>query len=299
MNENPANSSTTLSLSVIRAVVWNQLLWTAGYSLTTGGFLLYFAYDFGATPFQIALILVIPETVSSIGLFSRRFINLFQSRKKTWMILSILARIVSLGIPCSALIFQQGDKEGLYQIFLPALIFSSMLNSVAYMAYLSWLSDLAPETKWGEFFAKRNIAKLSILLILPALAGFGRDWLRNQYPPAESLWIYITVFFIGTILQFSSLFPMISLNDVLRGDIRRSGQNRKYKGHLLQTFRNRSLRYLILHNWWLAFFNGLTQSVFFTFLFTHLKIGLAMFYFLTGHYAAIQNSCQFHDRRVV
>jgi Major Facilitator Superfamily len=274
----------SLSTRTVRAVIWNQLLWTAGYSLTTGGFLLYFAKDLNATHLQIALILVIPETFGFFGLYSRRFINLFQSRKKTWLYLSLFSRLISLGIPIAAIPFISEQFDSLYSLFIPAMIFSSILNSLAYMAYLSWLSDLAPEEKWGTFFAKRNIAKLSILLVLPVIAGFGRDWLRNQEMPTETLWIYVAVFCIGTLLQLGSIIPMLSLKDVMRKqeNILKGNSNQKYKGHFLQALNNRSLRYLVIHNWWLAFFNGLTQSVFFLFLFTKLHVGLGIYYLLVS-----------------
>ncbi len=287
MSDHTELKGKSLSSRTVRAVIWNQLLWTAGYSLTTGGFLLYFAKDLNATHLQIALILVIPETFGFFGLYSRRLINLFQSRKKTWLYLSLFSRMISLGIPIAAIPFINNQFDSLYSLFIPALIFSSILNSLAYMAYLSWLSDLAPEEKWGTFFAKRNIAKLSILLVLPVIAGFGRDWLRNQELPTETLWIYVAVFCIGTLLQLGSIIPMLSLKDVMRGNIFRDeahtgNSKQKYKGHFLQAFKNRSLRYLLIHNWWLAFFNGLTQSVFFLFLFTKLHVGLGIYYLLVS-----------------
>jgi hypothetical protein len=42
-------------------VVWNQTLWTAGYSLTSGGFLTYFGKEPGATGLMIGVLLVVPE----------------------------------------------------------------------------------------------------------------------------------------------------------------------------------------------------------------------------------------------
>ena len=102
MNKFSNQEGPSLSPAVVRAVIWNQLLRTAGYALTTGGFLVYFAKDLGASTIQISLILVIPETFGSLGLFSRRVINLLQSRKNTWLILSLISRVFSLGIPLAA-----------------------------------------------------------------------------------------------------------------------------------------------------------------------------------------------------
>ena len=119
MGEAFQENQESISPEVLKAVIWNKLLWTAGYSLTTGGFLLYFAKELQATAFQIALILVIPETVGSIAVLSRRLINFFQSRKKTWLVLSIFSRIVSIGIPLSALPLFHSEPDYLYTFFLP------------------------------------------------------------------------------------------------------------------------------------------------------------------------------------
>ncbi len=279
MNNPVEHGNNLLFVQTVQAVIWNQLLFTAGYSLTTGGFLTYFAKDLNASKIQIAIILIIPETLGTFGLLSRHVINYFQSRKKTWLYLSILSRIMSFGIPLAAIVHMNGFDHSLYYLFIPAMIITAILNSFAYMAYLSWLSDLAPEQKWGEFFAKRNIAKLFVLLIVPVAAGYTRDWLRKDVSAETAIWIYIGIFCFGLLLLFASLIPMLVLKDVIQ-DIPSRPVKRNYKYHLQQVIQNRSLKFLLLHNWWLAFFNGLTQSVFFLYLFSILKIKLGMFYVL-------------------
>ena len=63
---NRTNPSPSLP-TVQRAVVQNQMLWTAGYSLTSGSFLTYFAKELGASWTLISLILVIPEDNRRVG----------------------------------------------------------------------------------------------------------------------------------------------------------------------------------------------------------------------------------------
>ncbi|MCH7688750.1 MAG: hypothetical protein IH899_19055 [Planctomycetes bacterium] len=63
-------------------VIWSQALWTAGYSLTTGGFLTFFGYELGAKTFMIAVLLAIPETVSIFGLLARWVIQRVGNRKR-------------------------------------------------------------------------------------------------------------------------------------------------------------------------------------------------------------------------
>ena len=55
------------------AVVANQLLWTAGYSLMAGGAISYFFKDLGASQFQVTLILACPELVGLASLSTSRW----------------------------------------------------------------------------------------------------------------------------------------------------------------------------------------------------------------------------------
>jgi hypothetical protein len=88
----PPESIAGVTLSrVTRAVVVNQALWTAGYSLTTGGFLTYFGYELGAKGILIALLLVIPETVGIAGLLTRWIIHCVGNRKTVWLVSSLFA----------------------------------------------------------------------------------------------------------------------------------------------------------------------------------------------------------------
>ncbi len=256
------------------------MLWTAGYSLTTGGFLLYFAKELGADSRMIALLLVIPETVGVIGLTSRFWLKRFGSRKQIWLVCSIIARVVSLGIPLLAFACFRPSSFSSLWLLAGLMGVMQIFQVVAYLAYLSWLSDLVDQKQWGKFFATRNIAKVVVLLIVPVAGGFLRDWWRKGASPEVALWAYVVAFVIGTLLMTLSLLPMLKLSDIPIRFIPINPQIKNMKR--LHWFKNVSLRWLLVHNWWLAFFNGFTQSVFFLFLFTELKISLGWYYVLMG-----------------
>lgn len=267
---------------VTRAVVWNQGLWTAGYSLTTSGFLLYFARELGARGFLIALLLAVPETVGIAGLLSRWMIQLLGNRKRVWILFSLLARIVSLGIPLLAFPeFRPSDFDPIW-IMVGCLAVYQALQSIAYLAYLSWMADLIPEHQWGRFFAKRNIAKLCVLLIVPVSAAFLRDVWKNSViagdMPAEIAQLaYVVAFAVGVALLLLSMIPLLRLPDVA---VRSTTVERPDWKLIGDAWKNRSFRFLLIHNWWLAFANGLTQTAFIFYLFGPLGISLATFYLL-------------------
>jgi Na+/melibiose symporter-like transporter len=265
---------------VTRAVVWNQALWTAGYSLTTGGFLTYFGYELGATAFLVSVLLIVPETAGIVGLVARWLIQHTGNRKRVWLTCSMAARFISLGIPLLA--FPQLRPSGLDPLIamIVCLAVSQAFQAIAYVAYISWLADLVPEARWGRFFAARNISKLSVLLVVPVAAGFLRDWWRttvrqNDMADETALLAYVVVFSIGIVLLLASMLPLLRLPNVSTRAETIALPEWKI---ITASFANRSLRFLFLHNWWLAIANGLTQAAFFLYSVRVLGISLATYY---------------------
>lgn len=272
---NPSNSQHLRRIN--RAIVWNQALWTAGHSLTTGGFLVYFGSELGAGAFLIAVLLIVPETAGIAGLAARWVIQRVGNRKRIWIVCSLLARVASLGIPLVAFPSLRPDAPNAIVLMIACLAVSQALQSIAYLSYLSWLADLVAEDHWGRFFAVRNIAKISVLLVVPVAGGYLRDWWRQDVPPDAALLAYVGAFVAGASLLLASLVPLLPLpNVVVRSETIRLPEWRVMR----QAFANRSLRFLLLHNWWLAFANGLTQAAFFRYMYGPLGIGLGTYYLL-------------------
>jgi len=264
---------------VTRRVVWNQALWTAGYSLTSGGFLAYFGRELGATGLLMSLLLIVPETAATFGLISRWVVQKVGNRKRVFVVFSVLARLISLGIPLLA--FPEFRPKGIDPLIVMVALLAVVhaVQSIAYLAYLSWLSDLVSERRWGRFFSIRNIAKLAVLLIVPVVGGYLRDWWRHGVSAEVALWAYVAAFSLGGVLQLISLWPMLALPDL---PVRSPTVTLPERRLLGEAFRDRSMRFLLIHNWWLAVANGLTQAAFFLYLFGPLRIGLGSLYVLFG-----------------
>jgi hypothetical protein len=269
---------------VTRAVVRNQALWTAGYSLTTGGFLTYFGRELGASSFLIAVLLVTPETVGVLGLGSRWVIQRFQNRKRIWIVFSLAARLVSLGIPLLA--FPQLRPPGIDPVWclIGCLAISQVLGIVAYLAYLSWLSDLVDDDRWGRFFARRSISRLCVLLVVPVAGGYLRDFWRslvstNDMSEQVALLAYVATFTLGVVLMLSSMLPLLRLPNL---PVQSETLVLPEWKLIADAFRNRSMRFLLIHNWWLAAANGMTQAAFFKYRYDVLHIPLGTYYVLAG-----------------
>ncbi len=281
---------------VTRAVVWNQLLWTAGYALTTGGFLTYFANELGDAErfprtemaFLIALLLVIPEIAGVIGLCTGSLIRRVENRKVVFVACSLLSRVISVGIPLLAIPqFRPTIVSPLWCLAI-LLAVTQAIQTMAYLSYLSWLSDLMPRQQWGKLFASQNIAKLSILLVVPLLAGYWRDTWRygvrvGEIPEDQALFAYLMIFLIGIGLQTLSILPLLRLPNVIRlpnANGLRLESRRDVWHEIRSAFRNRDFRWLLGYSWCLSFANGLTQAVFFQFIFYRLSLSLFWFYAL-------------------
>lgn len=272
------------------AAAANQALWTAGDALTSGAFLLFFARELGAAGSVIAFLLVVPETAAVAGLAARRAIRRLGGRKRTWLLGTLAARAIALGIPLLAFPeLRPAGAAGLWLI-VGLLAASQAGQGIAYVAYVSWLADLVPERRWGRFFAVRNIARLAVLLVVPVTGGLLRDRWTETLAPQAALYAYVIVFAFGTALQVISLVPMLRFRDVPPGfgsrgpremPVPPAGDERfAVPESIAAAWRDRSLRCLLIHNWWLAAANGLTQAAFFGFLTGPLHLGLAMYHVL-------------------
>ncbi len=273
-----------LSLSV----VINQLLFTAGYSLTSGGFLTYFAADSGAAQklSSMAWVLALPELVSVLAIGTPWLLPWCGDKKRVFLFCSLAARGAYLLIPLS--VFQPWLAP--FSVLLFGMIAGSLLQAIAFTAYLSWLSDLAPERSWGRFFAKRNIAHLSVLIFVPFLAALLRDALKaNDVSDTLRMTVYAATFVAGNLLQLVSLWPLCRWpahpptplptgSGTGPGTASQSESPRMPHWPVPRSMYAR----VLLFSFWLAFFQGMTQTAFFMHSYRQLGLSLSLFYLLQG-----------------
>ena len=202
---------------VTRAVVVSQMLFSAGHSLTSGGFLYYFVSEFDRFRDSVTLLAIIqiaPETFESFSFLTREILCWIPSRKWLWAGCLVIGRVCSLLIPLS-LLWTSNTGSPIIAILVGIAIWH-LFQGVSYCSYISWLSDLVPGINWGRFFAKRKIASLAITMTVPVLAGVVRD--RYLKDPALSHdWqrlSYAGLFGFGTMLVLLSLLPMLQIPDV-------------------------------------------------------------------------------------
>ncbi|QDU82751.1 Major Facilitator Superfamily protein [Polystyrenella longa] len=261
-------------------VAKNQALWSLGHVITSGAFLHYFIYDLDVSFAAISIVIALPELVGLFALFTRVLLQ-FQFRlKKIWTRCLFASRLVALGIPfCLLLDDNNHDNSHLVMLLLVFLGVSEILQAFSYTAYVSWLSVLSPRSKWGELFAFRNIAKLIVLMIWATAIGLIRDRLNTHYTRDDLDVFYVLAFVSGILLQLVSWWPLRKLPDTeVNPEIKRVDWGQLFHS----IWRYPSLRWLLMHSWTLAFFNGLTQSVFFFYSRNVLDLSLTYSFVLLG-----------------
>ena len=278
------HSSTVNTDTVTRLVVWSHVLFTAGNSLTTGGFLYYFVYEFQQSAFYLAAIHVVPEASEAFGFVTRSILAHVRSRKWLWISALLLARGFALIIPMTLLVFPEQFGPAALSVILISVILWNLAQGIAYCSYISWLSELVPETNWGQFFAKRRIAGLAISIVVPTTAGLIRS---NQLADLEKqweTWSYVVIFVIGGLLVVASIIPMLCLPDRL------VETSKIWSGilNLSNVSVSSQFKWLLASRWWLAFFQGMTQAVFFKYRIVVLDISLQQFYVFSAIMLSLQ-----------
>ncbi len=255
---------------VIPRVVANQMLFQAGNSLTTGSFFNYFVSGFHPSAFWLAVLMILPETCQSMSALVARFCSWMGYKKQVWVIGLTIGRLASMMIPL-ALLFPttQGQQTTALIYILCCTVIWYLAQGISYVSYYSWLSDLAPRSRWGKLFSRRQIASLLVGVFMP----LGTLALRNQFlktlPDEAERWSYAVIFTLGGLLVLASTGPLLSLPEIPS-----TAAQRKPIQWIAALTGNRSFGYLLASRWTAAFFQGLTQAVLFKYAYDVLKIPL-------------------------
>jgi hypothetical protein len=277
--------------SHLRLVVHSTLWWTVGNSLTTGGFLTYFAAQMGIREQWMGLFLALPELAGGLACLTRSVDRGFANRKVTWVACSLLARIIAFAIPVS--IFFSGAEGGTSRVVV--MLFAvlgvvSVLQAMANVAWLSWMSEVFDRSEWGRLMAIRNIVVLLVLLTVPVGAGFLRDSLRSHPPwgleTSDALrYFSLFAFSLGNLVVLLSMIPMMGI-PVL------PPTNEEMARASWKVFREvmgmPGFRGVLWFQWWHAFWSGLTQAAFFDYRYHHLQVGLGTYYLLEAAMRLVQ-----------
>lgn len=254
----------------------------AGHALTStsGGFLTYFFYEFAPSAFAVALLMTLPDVAGLAGMLTRKLSEVCGGRKRVWLGASLLARVASALVPLS-LFWHHGPLETYPQLFILVCVgIWHVFQAVSFLAYLSWIAALLPDSRWGHFNASRTVAGVVVTLILPTAVACWREYAIQGASPEWRLGTYSLVFIAGTLLSLLSILPLLWLPDpdanTTTAPVASHARSIPRVG-LLDVLRDAQFRCLLAQWWWLSLFQGLTQAVLWKFRISVLQISLPIY----------------------
>jgi len=142
----------------------------ANFTLLNGVFLVGIALLFGATSFQIGLLVAIPLFANVFQIFSSYLIGRTGNRKTITIHTLAVARLVWIAvILIAADIFKTDDR--VLWLALVVLV-SSIFTSIGNLSLFSWIAQIVPENLLAKFFSKRNMFASAAGIIIYLIGAF-------------------------------------------------------------------------------------------------------------------------------
>ncbi len=253
-----------LPRDLVRNVVLNQMLWTAGYSLMGGGAIAYFAKDLGASGFQLSLILTAPELLGLASLSAGPLSQVWGSFKSLWLTATLVSRACLVALPVIAYGHSTASIPMGLEIVIVCYALAALIQAIAYTGLMSWLSQLAPSPTWGRFFAAQELGALFIKIVF--LWGGGVLHQMISEGPSRSLLSYAVLFGAGIVLTSASVIPLLFLPFKQQPPTFSPPESTPICSNSLYSqivVAIQSIWPLLVCHCWLAAFQGLTQAVFY------------------------------------
>ncbi|MHA1697817.1 MAG: MFS transporter [Promethearchaeota archaeon] len=183
---------------VIKDGIFSQLM----ISLTTGVFLLDFIISLGATNLIIGLFITIPIISQLLQIPATLIIERFRNRRKIVFFSAIGSRSAIVFFFITPFLQTNAISREMFLI-IGWLIYSSFASITA-CSWSSWMHDLIPKKKLGDFFSRRM--RYSTFAGMPGFffGGFFIDFWKSTYPYKEYAG-YSLIFGLGLVFGLISL----------------------------------------------------------------------------------------------
>jgi MFS family permease len=191
----------------LKAVIKDGLASQAMGVLTGGVFLVAFALQLGASNFVIGLLASIPALSQLIQIPSVYIIERIRNRKLITVVSSLISRLSLLFIVALPFLV---DQNAAIIIFVSALCLHTIFASISGCSWSSWMHDLVPHEKLGEFFSKRMAIAIIFGIVLSVMAGGFIDYWKQHYP-SKVIYGYVDIFFLGFIAGIIGLYYLLRI----------------------------------------------------------------------------------------
>lgn len=173
-------------------------------TLTTGVFLVGFAVQYQASNVFIGLLAAIPFFAQLVQIPAIRLVEHYQSRRGVTIWATLIYRLFLLPI---VLIPFLPDAQWALPVLLASMICQFSVNAVSLCAWNSWLRDLIPVTRLGQFFSRKILIATAITAFLTLLGGLFLDFWAHRFPD-DSVYGYTILFLAAMIIGVVGVAPL-------------------------------------------------------------------------------------------
>lgn len=169
-------------------------------SFTTGVFLVGIALHFEASNFVIGLLGAIPFLSNLFQIPAIHWVERNRDRRHIVFISSIIARSFLLCIVITPLI---SDKNIALAVIVGGMAIRYSIGAMGSCAWNSWVKDLLPQKKAGEFLSLRLFYRTGVGTLFSICAAFFIDQWNDNYPEMQ-VWSYAILFLLGYVAAIIS-----------------------------------------------------------------------------------------------
>lgn len=165
----PVPSVSAAQLAAGERSLVQDLGWASVSGAFSGGVILVaFALQLGASPLQIGLLAAIPFMAQALQLPATLLIERLRLRRRIGVLAITAARIVVLSMAALPLL---GSQSLALRFLIVAQVAISTLNAVGGCAVNSWLHQLIPHARLGQFFSRRLFFGTALACVATLAAG--------------------------------------------------------------------------------------------------------------------------------
>lgn len=209
--ELPESLQQDLSLS-IREGALNTIFAT----LIGGTFLVGFALEMGASSTQIGILSALPALLNLVQILGSYFVTKVGSSKRVCVASAALYRLVWLLIALlPLLLFWSTGEWGAVAVLIACLAVASLFASLSGVAWMTWITEMVPESVRGRFFGHRNMVAGAVGMVASLVAAqFIDRWQALSSTPSQRLLGFSLLFGIGLAFGLWGLVGLRRIPDV-------------------------------------------------------------------------------------
>lgn len=207
----PATLQADLSLSV-----WEGALNTVFATVIGGAFLVGFALELGATKTQIGLLAALPPLLNLVQILGSYFVTKVGSSKRVCVISAALYRLVWLCIALMPFVILKAPMAlGAVAVLIASITVASLFASLSGVAWMTWITEMVPESVRGRFFGYRNMVASGVGMVASlAAAKFIDKWQLTHTTSSGRLMGFSILFGVGLAFGIWGFLGLRRISDV-------------------------------------------------------------------------------------